>query len=271
MRQVRSDPRRTARRSAHGRFGSMASVVVSLVMAVAAVVAVAVARFGLGHQPSRRQTWIWRIAVIVVSLVSVLLYPKLVIVAVAVWLWVGWLVYRDRATSGVVSETQGQLDPGRPVVIRLRYLGGHPGLPVPGRGALYVWPADEGVLLRVGRRAIAFPRSAVRSVTLVEGRVGLRTGVRGLGAQLVGRALAFGRGRFCEVRPYGRDDVAVIDRSRVVCDLDRQGRTRRLVLAGPQGGGEEIYLETLVALRPAAVRPEAGATGHDARRMRPES
>lgn len=269
MRPVRSDARHNVRTRVHGRFGSFASAVASLVMAAIAVLAVAVARLRLGRPLRPRRTWMFRIAAVLLSLAAVLIDPKLVLVAAAVWLVVGWLVYRDHTLGGVATR-QGQPDPGRPVVIRLRYLGGHPGLPVPGRGALYVWPADEGVLLRVGRRAIAFPRSAVRSVTLVEGRVGLRTGVRGVGAQLVGRALAVGRGRFCEVRPYGRDDVAVIDRSRVVCDLDRQGRTRRLVLAGPQGGGEEIYLETLVALRPAAVRPEAGATGHDARRMRPE-
>ncbi len=196
--------------------------------------------------------------VLAVALALAIAHPSLGIVALAVWVWVLWPAYAGR--RGTHARTARVAVP-RPSTVRFRYLGGHPSLP-PGRGVLRVWPVDGGALLRIGREEVAFPLSAVRAVTLIEGRVGLRTGLRGFAAYLVGRALAIGRGRFCGMRPHQEgDQLVVIDRSRVLCELERDDRVYRLVLTGPRGGGEEIYLETLMALRPAAVRPETAAGG----------
>jgi len=206
--------------------------------------------------------------VLAAALVVALVRPSLSVASLAVWVWVLWPLSRPasarRLDSTVGWSTSGvhlPLVPVRPYAIPVRYLGGHPLLPRPGRGLLRVWQVDGAAVLRVGRREVAFPLAAVRSVTLVEGRVGLRTGFGRVGAHLLGSLLALGRGRFCGVRLVGREAVAIVDRSRVVCEVEREEHVCRLVLTGPAGGGEEIYLETLVALRPSAVRPQKAADG----------
>jgi len=170
-------------------------------------------------------------------------HPPAIGVAAAVCLWVLWPVYAVRVEPGLAQR-------GVPV----RYLGGHPALRAPGRGWLQSWPQDGGAVLRVGRSAVAFPLAAVQAVSL-------HTGCRGPLAQVIGRALAQDSGQFLGLRRRGPEDVAVVDRSRVLCDLVREGAPCRVVLTGPRGGGEEIYLEVLVTLRPSAAGRGSGAAG----------
>jgi hypothetical protein len=175
--------------------------------------------------------------------------------AATAWLlWLLWLVYPGRGRRGAGRG-------GGAIRLALRYLGGHPALPTPGPACLTVWPAEGGATLRVGRTAVAFPLAAVQSVALADGRVELATGARGWAAAVLGRLLAWGTGRYCGLRRTPRQDLAVVDRSRVVVDLVRAGGPCRLVLVGPRGGGEEVYLETLVMLRPSDAWRGARAPG----------
>jgi len=195
-----------------------------------------------------------------VTLAAAIRYPTLIVVAAAAWLWVLWPAYAVSRRAGLVGTT-GEGATARVRALPLWYAGGHPALPHAGRGRLRVWPEEGAALLQVGRSVIAFPLLAVQSVSLVEGRIELPTGCRGASARLVGRALAFGVGRFCGLRRVGRQDLAVIDRSRVVCDLTREGRSCRLVLLARGGGGEPIYLESLVMLRATGPWRDAGPSG----------
>lgn len=177
-------------------------------------------------------------------------HPWAIVLAAGAGLWVLWPAY---AGGGRLAEPVG-------TTLRVRYVGGHPDLPVPGLGWLVSWPRDGAAVLRVGGSAVAFPLAAVQAVALSDGRAEVPTGCTGPCARLVGRLRARGLGRFCGLRRRGRQDVAVVDRSRVVCDVARQHSHCRIVLTGPKGGGEDIYLETLVMLRPAGARG-AGAPG----------
>jgi len=194
-----------------------------------------------------------------VSLIAAVRFPPLIIVAAAVWLWVLWPAYAVR--RGLVQTFGSTRAGGAGRLLPLWYAGGHPALPRPGRALLRVWQEDGAAMLRVGRRAVAFPLHSVHCVSLVEGRVERHTGCRGPLAILVGRVLAHGGGRFCGLRRAAREDLAVVDRSRVVCDLVRDGHSCRVILAGRAGGGEQIYLETLVLLRPSGSWRDAGPSG----------
>jgi hypothetical protein len=200
-----------------------------------------------------------RLAALIASAVLAAFYPTLTLVAIAVWLWVLWpVVLRHRR-----GAVRGRGTAARVQALPVRYHGGHPGLPYAGTGVLRVWPDDGAALLQVRRVSVAFPLHTVQAVTLVDGRVTLHTGYRGWMAGLVGRLLAAGSGRFCGLYRHRDEDLAIVDRSRVVCDLQRQGRPCRLVLSGRHGGGEEIYLEALVMLRPIASwrEPAGGSMG----------
>lgn len=182
-------------------------------------------------------------------------HPAAIGLAAAISLWVLWSAYGMRGGA----PRLGRRAPG---TVRVRYLGGHPDLPSPGAGWLRSWPADGAAMLRVGGVEVAFPLAAVQGVALTDGRVEVATHCRRPLSGLVGRLMARGVGRYCGLRRHERRDLAVIDRSRVVCDIARPHGHCRLVLAGPRGGGEDIYLETLVLLRPAAARGHGTAGGH---------
>ena len=119
-----------------------------------------------------------------------------------------------------------------PVRMQLRYLGGEALLP-PGPARLEVWPTLGGAVLWSGRRHLAFGLGTVAKVALhdfarVRGTAPLRTAV--------GVLLQYGR------------------------------VSRTLWLTAPAGGGEEIYLELLVLLRPSAPgRPDGAAAPPQAR------
>jgi hypothetical protein len=216
----------------------------------------------VGRWPGTLRRPVWRSALrglaLLLSLVAAVLHPALAVVALAVWLWVLWpWVARRRRFAAPAPPAQ----PARVFTLRVRYHGGHPALPRPGLGVLRVWPDDGAALLQVGRWSVAFPLQTVQAVTLVEGRVLLSTGCRGWLAETTGRLLAMGMGGYCGLQRQRDEDLAVIDRSRVLCDLQRQGRPCRMVLTGPRGGGEEVYLEALVMLRPLAAWREPGAAG----------
>jgi hypothetical protein len=181
-------------------------------------------------------------------------YPPSICVAAAATIWALWPVLAVRHGAVPTGARHGAR-------IAVRYLGGHPALRFPGRGWLGVWPLEGAALLCVGRRAIPFSLSSVRSVALADGRTEIPTGLRGVLARLAARALTRGIGRYCGLVRRGEEDAAVVDRSRVVCELVRQGTPYRVVLTGPRGGGEEIYLEVLVALRPAAALRGSGSGG----------
>lgn len=199
-------------------------------------------------------------ACLIVSLLAAVRYPTLIIVAAAVWLWVLWPAYAVRRTQHP-PRTATRRPAGAGRRLDLRYLGGHPLLPRAGRAVLRVWEEDGGAVLRVGRRQVAFALDAVRGVSLLEGREEVATSYRGIPARLIGRWLARGNARLCGWRRGAHGDVALLDRSRVVCDLARAGHSVRLVLTARAGGGEAIYLETLVLLRPANCRADGGARG----------
>ncbi len=197
---------------------------------------------------------------LVASLAAAIRYPTLIVAAAAVWLWVLWPAYAvRRRTAPALAPAPAERSTAH--ALALWYSGGHPALPRPGRAWLRVWKEDGAAVLRVGRRSVAFPLHSVRAVSLVEGRMERRTGCRGALASLVGRVLARGAGRFCGLRRDGQEDFAVIDRSRVVCDLVRNGHSCRLMLTGRAGGGEQIYLEALVRLRSLESWRDAGASG----------
>ena len=213
----------------------------------------AAARLALGGPPS-----LWgllvRGACLGAALALAVHHPWAAVLAAAALVWVLWPAY---AVARHRSPAEGLPGPG----LRVRYLGGHPGLPRPGSGWLRTWAADGAAAVRVGRSAVAFPLAAVTAVSMAQGRAELRTGCRGPLAALVGRFLAHGLGRYCGLRRAGREDLALIDRSRVVCELGREGGACRMILAGPRGGGEEIYLEVLVMLRRAATMRGSGSAG----------
>ena len=211
--------------------------------------------------PSRRPllALFARLVALVASVVVAALYPTLALIAIAVWLWVLWpLLLRRRQGLARMRGTVARVQ-----ALPVRYHGGHPGLPRAGAGVLRVWPDDGAAQLQVRGGSVAFPLHTVQSITLVDGRVTLHTGYRGWLARAVGRLLAAGTGRFCGLHPHRDEDLAIVDRSRVVCDLHRQGRPCRLVLTGRRGGGEEIYLEALVMLRPLTSwrEPAGGSMG----------
>jgi hypothetical protein len=184
-------------------------------------------------------------------------HPAAIGLAAAISLWVLWSAYGVRGGEG----RWGRRPSGS---VRVRYLGGHPDLPAPGVGWLRSWPADGAAVLRVGGGSVAFPLAAVQGVALTDGRVEVPMRCRGPLAAVCGRLLARGTGRYCGLRRHDRRDYAIIDRSRVVCDIARPHGHCRLVLAGPRGGGEDIYLETLVLLRPVTPRGHGAAGGHRA-------
>lgn len=202
---------------------------------------------------------LWSLALKAAGLAAMLAlavhHPAAIGLAAAISLWVLWSAYGVRGADARL----GRRGPG---AVRVRYLGGHPDLPAPGTGWLRSWPADGAAVLRVGGAEVAFPLAAVQGVALTDGRVEVPTRLRGPAAGLAGRLLARGVGRYCGLRRRDRRAYAVIDRSRVVCDIARPHGHCRLVLAGPRGGGEDIYLETLVLLRPSGARGHGATGGH---------
>lgn len=188
-----------------------------------------------------------------------ILRPALIPLVAVVWLVVLWPLVLRRGPAGSAGRTRGES--ARRHTLALRYHGGHPGLPRAGYGVLRVWPDDGAAELSVGRDAVAFPLQTVQAVTLVEGRAMLRTGCRGWLAAVLGRLLAPTLGRYVGLHRHHGEDLAIVDKSRVLWDLQRQGRSCRLVVTGRRGGGEEVYLETLVMLRPLDSWREPGAAG----------
>ncbi len=181
-------------------------------------------------------------------------HPSAVALVGACTLWLLWPLLSIRSTTparGVAGTFR----------LKVRYLGGHPACPDSGRGLLTVWPADAAATLRVGRRLVAFPLAAVRSVALADGRIEIGAGTRAWLAGLWGRLVARGVGRYCGLRRSAEGHVVLVDRSRVVCEILRTTGPCRIILVGPRGGGEEIYLEALVLLRSREAGNGAGTPG----------
>lgn len=188
------------------------------------------------------------------ALVLTVRYPWAVALAAAAAIWLVWPLLGFASFDGRPTE--------RAVFrLALRYLGGHPACPAPGRALLTAWPSDGAATLRVGKHIVAFPLTAVRSVSLADGRIEMPTGAGGWVAAIWGRVLARGVGRFCGLRSTPGGTYAILDRSRVICELTRGQAPCRMVLTGPRGGGEEIYLEALVLLRPSDADRGEGAPG----------
>ncbi len=188
------------------------------------------------------------------ALVFTIGHPYGAVFAAAAGLWLLWpLLGFD--SSDRAPTRRGTLR------LTLRYMGGHPACPRPGRALLTVWPEDGAATLRVGRHTVAFPLHAVRSLALADGRIELPVGAGAWAAPIWGRVMARGVGRFCGVRTAATGCFAIVDRSRVVCDLARGESSCRVILTGMSGGGEEVYLEALVLLRPNAPGSGAGTPG----------
>ena len=191
---------------------------------------------------------------LVLSVVWAIRHPYGVPFGAAAALWLLWPLV-GFGSLGPLPGPRGTLR------LRVRYMGGHPACPLPGRALLTVWPEDGAATLRVGRHAVAFPLHAVRSLALADGRIELPVGAWPWVAHVWGRVAARGVGRFRGVRRCANGFAAVVDRSRVICDLTRGDGACRMILTGPRGGGEDVYLEALVLLRPNASGSGAGAPG----------
>lgn len=124
-----------------------------------------------------------------------------------------------RRAWGLWHRLQGVWRPAHgPLRLHVRYLGGA-GFARPAPARLDVWRAQGAAVLWCGRQHLAFALGAVARVTLHG--------------------------------PNGSDGQA--STVAIVLQCGRMART--LWLVAPGGGGESIYLELLLLLRPGAAAP----------------